>query len=174
MRVCLCVWQRAAKQDCCARLLLAETLWGTGRVVDAEERRAMKEWLQWLRVVLHLLLPGVLSQVHLAGPTYRGGNTSAEESGAGEEEEEEEEEEKRKHPAGIIVLKDYEGQAEDLSSLVSCCILLFLCFHITGAQHLTGEGTVSLYLRGPATLLPKWHLVRSLPGIITGQIICNI
>lgn len=111
-------------------------------------------------MVLHLLLPGVLSQVHLAGPTYRGGNTSAEESGAGEEEEEEEEE-KRKHPAGIIVLKDYEEQAEDLSSLVSCCVLLFLCFHITGAQHLTGEGTVSLYLHGPATLLSDTWLDRS-------------
>lgn len=42
--VCLCVWQRAAKQDGCARLLLAETLRGTDRVVDAEERRGMKEW----------------------------------------------------------------------------------------------------------------------------------
>ena len=39
----VCVWQRAAKQDGGAQLLLAETLRGTARVVDDEEGRRMKE-----------------------------------------------------------------------------------------------------------------------------------
>lgn len=42
--MCVCVWQRAAKQDGYTRLVLAETLRGTDRVVGADERRGMKEW----------------------------------------------------------------------------------------------------------------------------------
>lgn len=72
VRVCVCVWQRAAKQDGGARLLLAETLRGTDRVVDAEERRGMKEWFHWRRGAADLFLPVMLLQVCPAGLAVRG------------------------------------------------------------------------------------------------------
>lgn len=66
VRVCLCVWQRAAKQDGCARLLLAETLRGTDSCRCCGEQRDERMVSPALKAA-HLLLPVVLLQVRLAG-----------------------------------------------------------------------------------------------------------
>lgn len=72
VRVCVCVWQRAVKQDGCARLLLAETLRGTDRVVDAEERRGMKGWFHqhWRLLISSYLLS--CCRWARSAPTIRG------------------------------------------------------------------------------------------------------
>lgn len=127
MCVCLCVWQRAAKQHGCARLLLAETLRGTDRVVDAEERRGMKEWFHWRwRLLIYSYL---LSCCRCITP-HRGVWRRDEDAG-----------EEMKHPAGIIVLKHYEEQEEDLSWLFSSSIPLLGCL---GVEHLTAGGHSAL------------------------------
>lgn len=165
MCVCLCVWQRAAKQDGCARLLLAETLRGTDRVVDAEERRGMKEWFHrcWRLPISSYLLschrcvwPALHSEVqHLRRGVWRrdgrcrgGDETSC-----------------RDHCAEGL---RGAGRGFELTVFILCSSAWTSWSRAPDCWR-----TLSVYLHGSAGLLPEWHLGRLLSWIITGQTIWN-